>query len=105
MRASQNYEASNPCISNTNIVHLSHMAKTMIEVKKNSNENNVSLIRRFTRRMQESRTIQKVKGDRYAKRALSKLVMKNAALKRLTRQKERARLIKLGKLSENPKRR
>jgi ribosomal protein S21 len=81
------------------------MAKTMIEVKKNSNENNVSLIRRFTRRMQESRTIQKVKGDRYAKRSLSKLVMKNAALKRLTRQKERARLIKLGKLSENPKRR
>ncbi len=74
------------------------MAKTVIEVRKNPNENNASVLRRFSRRMQESSIIQKVKGDRYNKRKESKLKVKKSALKRMGRRKEIEKLRKLGKI-------
>ena len=74
------------------------MAKTVIEVKKNSNENNASILRRFSRRMQESSIIQKVKGDRYNKRKESKLKVKKSALKRMGKRREIEKLRKLGKI-------
>lgn len=75
------------------------MAKnTNIQVTKNQNENGLSLLRRFSRRMQESGIIQKVKGKRYSERAESKLSVKNRALKRIAKRKEMERLRKLGKL-------
>jgi len=70
---------------------------TVIEVKKNGNENNMNLVRRFTRKVQESGIIQKVKSKRYNKRAESKVKTKLAALKKITRKKEQERLLKLGK--------
>ena len=69
----------------------------IIEVTKNGTENSASIIRRFTRRVQESGIVQKVKGNRYAERAKSKLSQKASALKRLSRRKEIERLKKLGK--------
>ncbi|MCU0660510.1 MAG: hypothetical protein MUD00_02775 [Candidatus Pacebacteria bacterium] len=74
------------------------MRNTNIEVSKNQNENGLSLLRRFSRRMQESGIIQKVKGKRYSERAESKLSIKNRALKRMAKRKEMERLRKLGKL-------
>ncbi len=74
------------------------MAKTVIEVKKNSNENNASVLRRFSRRIQESGIIQKVKGSRYNERKESKLKVKKSTLKRLGRRKEIEKLRKLGKI-------
>ncbi len=83
-------------------VHLmitySNMAKTVIEVNKNSNENNASVLRRFSRRIQESNIIQKVKGSRYNKRKESKLKVKKSTLKHLERRKEMEKLRKLGKI-------
>ena len=73
------------------------MAKTVIEVKKNPNENNASILRRFQRRIQESGIIQKVKGSRYTERKESKLKVKAGALKRMGRRKEIEKLRKLGK--------
>ena len=64
------------------------MAKTVIEVKKNPNENNASVLRRFSRRIQESNIIQKVKGHRYNERKESKLKIKKSALKRMGKRKE-----------------
>jgi len=64
------------------------MANTVIEVKKNPNENNSSVLRRFSRR----------KGARYNLRKESKLKVKNSALKRLARRKEIELLKKLGKM-------
>src|SRR3989344_3453213 len=64
------------------------MAKTVIEVNKNTNENNTSVLRRFSRRIQESNIIQKVKGSRYNKRKESKLKVKKGTLKHLERRKE-----------------
>jgi len=71
--------------------------KTVIEVKKNTNESNMNLIRRFTRKVQESGIIQKVKSKRYNERAESKVKIKIATLKRLARRKNQEKLIKLGK--------
>lgn len=74
------------------------MAKTVIEVRKNPNENNSSILRRFSRKIQESGIVRKVKGARYNVRKESKLKIKNSALKRLARRKEIEHLKKLGKM-------
>jgi len=74
------------------------MAKTVIEVKKNPNENNSSILRRFSRRIQESGIIRKVKGARYNVRKGKDKIVKNSALKRLARRKEIELLKKLGKM-------
>mgnify|MGYP001590181289 CR=1 FL=1 len=74
------------------------MAKTLIEVRKNPNENNTSVLRRFSRKIQESGIIRKVKGDRYNVRKESKLKVKKSTLKRMVRRKEVERLKKLGKM-------
>ncbi|MEK7127947.1 MAG: hypothetical protein AAB933_00070 [Patescibacteria group bacterium] len=79
------------------IAYLS-MANTVIEVRKNPNENNSSVLRRFSRRIQESGIIRRVKGSRYNLRKESKLKVKNSALKRMTRRKEIEILKKLGKI-------
>ena len=55
---------------------------TVIEVKKNTNENNMNLVRRFTRKVQESGIIQKVKSKRYNERAESKVKTKIASAPR-----------------------
>ena len=75
--------------------------KIVIEVKKNPNETNTALLRRFSRQIQESGIIRKIKKIRYSKRAESKLTQKKSALKRIVKRKERERLIKLGKIGEN----
>ena len=74
------------------------MAKPIIEVKKNPNENNASVLRRFTRKIQESGIIYKVKNNRYNEREESKVKTKAAALKRITKRKTNEKLRKLGKL-------
>jgi len=74
------------------------MAKTVIQVDKNGNENNASILRRFSRKIQESNIIQKVKSSRYNKRKESKLKIKKATLKHLERRKEIDKLRKLGKI-------
>ena len=70
---------------------------TVIEVKKNANENNMNLLRRFSRKVQETGIIHKVKGKRYNERELSKLKTKVATLKRLDRKKAHEKLVKMGK--------
>ena len=77
------------------------MANTIIEVRKNQNENNSGVLRRFSRRIQESGIIRKVKGSRYNKREESKLKTKRSALKRIDRRKEIEKLKKLGKIATN----
>jgi ribosomal protein S21 len=68
-------------------------------VSRNQNENNGSVLRRFSRRVQESGIIRKVKGDRYNQRKESKLKVKKSTLKRLGRRREVEKLRKLGKMA------
>lgn len=70
---------------------------TIVEVNKNPNESNVNLLRRFSRKMQETGVVQKVKGQRYNKRAESKVQIKEAALRRIANREKREELLKLGK--------
>ncbi|MFA5933657.1 MAG: hypothetical protein WC795_00325 [Candidatus Paceibacterota bacterium] len=74
------------------------MSTTIIEVKKNANENNASLLRRFSRKMIESGTVRHVKANRYNQRPKSKLSLKTVALKKMARRKEVEKLKKLGKM-------
>ena len=69
-----------------------------VELKKNEHENATNLIRRFTRKIQESGIIMKVKGNRYSERPMSKLSEKVVALRRLARRAEVEKLKKLGKM-------
>ena len=69
-----------------------------IEVTKNSNETTTSLIRRFTKRVQGSGVLPKVRSLRYHNRPESKAVIKKKKLKRLDKQRAFQVLAKLGKL-------
>ncbi len=71
---------------------------TVIEVKKNTNESNMSLIRRFSRKVRDSGIVQKVKSKRFNQRPLSKLKIKEGTLKRIDRKKKNEILYKLGKV-------
>lgn len=72
---------------------------TNVEIIKNPNENGGSLLRRFSRKVQEAGIIPKVKGNRYAKRKTSKLSAKAGALKKINRRAEVEKLKKLGKMA------
>ena len=71
---------------------------TNVEVAKSGAENNLSLIRKFTKRVQGSGVLPRLRSIRYSKRAMSPYVKKKKALKKLARQKEVAELIKMGKM-------
>jgi len=71
-----------------------------IQVSKKNNENNMSILRRFTRRVQGSGIIPRVRSLRYEDRNASTLTKKNARLKLIRRKEEIAELIKLGKMPE-----
>ncbi len=70
-----------------------------IEVKKNQNENNASVLRRFSRKVQESGIVYAIKGRRYNERPKSKLSQKAMAVRKIGRRKEMDRLRKLGKIA------
>ena len=70
------------------------------EVFKTGNENNVNLIKRFTKRVQGAGILPKVRATRYKLRNQSKLSVKKLALKKLGRRKEVEQLIKMGKMPE-----
>ena len=71
-----------------------------VEVVKTGNENNVNLIRRFTKKVQGSGVLPRVRSKRYSLRKASEYVKKKKTLKVLRRREEVAELIKLGKMSE-----
>lgn len=71
-----------------------------LEVRKQERETSQSLIRRFTRRIQQSGVLLRARNVRFHKRTKSKDMRKKAALRRETLKKEYEKLEKLG---EKPK--
>lgn len=69
-----------------------------VAVEKNSNENNLNLLRRFTKRVQGSGILNRVRGIRYHERDLSRYTTKKKALKKLNHKVETELLIKQGKI-------
>ncbi|TAK58046.1 hypothetical protein EPO17_00455 [Patescibacteria group bacterium] len=76
-----------------------------VEVTKNSNENPISLIRRFTKRVQGAGILPKVRSLRYNQRVLSHYKTKMKTLESIAYKKNIQELIKLGKMPEKPERR
>lgn len=72
----------------------------MIEVKKNENETPLNLIRRFTKRMQQSSVLQKARNLQFKKRPESDSVKKKRALKRAKGKEKMSLLWKLGKIEK-----
>ncbi len=71
-----------------------------IEVEKNSNESNTSILRRFTKKVQGSGVLPRVRSIKYSGRKLSPYKVKMARLSSLSKKAEIENLIKMGKITE-----
>lgn len=68
------------------------------EVQKNDGENDINLIRRFSKRVQGAGVIMRMRRRRYHSRIKSRNVNRAHALKVIKRREEVQELIKLGKM-------
>ena len=71
-----------------------------IEVVKGANENNVSVLRRFTKRVQGAGVLPRVRSKRYTLRVPSKNTRRAKTVAHLKKKEVTAELVKLGKISE-----
>jgi len=69
-----------------------------VEVKKSERENSQSLIRRFTKKVQQSGILLRARKTRFHNREKSRQMKKRAALRREALRKEYEKLKKLGKI-------
>ncbi len=76
----------------------------MIEVSREQNESNSSVLRRFSKKVQGSGIVKRLKGMRFSERALSSYKKKKSALTRLARRTAYERLKKLGKVDVTARR-
>jgi ribosomal protein S21 len=72
----------------------------MVEVRKRDNETSDSLVRRFSRKVQQSGVLLQARKVRYYQRKKSKKKVREEAQRRNELQAERERLIKLGEIDE-----
>lgn len=68
-----------------------------VEINRNSNENSLGALRRFSRKVQGAGIIPRVRSIRFSTRTQSPYKVKQHALKQINRRKEITELIKLGK--------
>ncbi|MEW5908059.1 MAG: 30S ribosomal protein S21 [Patescibacteria group bacterium] len=73
----------------------------MIEVKRSENESSLSLIRRFTKKVQQSGILKRVHSSQFKTRRESNLDKKEKALKRVKAKKRMDYLWKLGKIEKS----
>lgn len=71
----------------------------MVEVRKREKESTGSLLRRFTRKVQQSRVLLEARSQNYRTRPKSKTKKQKDALRKETKRKEYNRLRKLGKVA------
>lgn len=77
---------------------------TNVEVTRNSGENAISVIRRFSRKVQGAGIIPRKRSLRYSSRVQSHYKVKMKTLKAIARRAEMAELVKLGKAPVKPER-
>ena len=70
-----------------------------VEIERGKTESNLSAIKRFSRRMQDSGVIQRLKKERYLEREKSRNVRRTKRVTMLVKKVAREKLIKLGKLA------
>lgn len=74
--------------------------KIIAEVKKHGSESGAAIIRRFTKRVQGTKALMKVREERYFSRKMSKLKTKRRALVSMGMRLNYDRLKKLGKIPD-----
>jgi ribosomal protein S21 len=77
---------------------------TNVEVVRNPNENSLSILRRFTKRVQGAGVLPRVRGIRYNERVLSHYKRKMKTLEIIDKKAALEKLAKLGKLPVKEKR-
>ncbi|MDP2641729.1 MAG: hypothetical protein Q8P21_00330 [bacterium] len=75
-------------------------AMVNIEVVKGSNENNLSVLRRFTKRVQAAGVLPRVRSKRYSQRSPSRNTRRAKTIVHIKKKEVTAELIKLGKINE-----
>jgi ribosomal protein S21 len=75
-----------------------------VEVVRGKVESNASVLKRFTRRVQESGVVSRMKGERWLEREKSRNHRRTKKLGSLVRTAAREKLIKLGKIKVTPRR-
>ena len=75
----------------------------MVEVKRRERETTGAMLRRFTRRVQQSGSLLNARKLRFYKGKPTKRVTRERALRRKQMTQERSMLEKLGKLKEEPR--
>ena len=75
-----------------------------IEIKKLDRESSQNLVRRFSKRIQQSGLLLRAKKNRFKKREKSANIKKRAALRREELKIEYEKLKKLGKIKQNVRR-
>jgi ribosomal protein S21 len=76
-----------------------------VEIERHGNENTAGVMRRFSRKVQSSGVLKRVRGLRYFKRGKSDAKKKKDALVRMERTDKYLELLKLGRVVETKKRR
>lgn len=71
-----------------------------VEVEKTATENTASLVRRFTKRMQRSGVLQRMRKNRFYNRAPSQFLKHKNALRKIERREKYEEQVKLGKVQE-----
>ena len=71
-----------------------------VELTKNNNENNLGLLRRFSKKIKSSGIIPRMRKIRYNSRPESAFLKKKKALKTINKKIEIDELIKMGKMPE-----
>lgn len=77
---------------------------TNVEIIRNGTENSMGVLRRFTKKVQGSGVLPRVRSLRYNQRILSAYKTKMKTLKSLRKKSELQELIKLGKVQEKTSR-
>lgn len=75
-------------------------AMTNIEVERGPNENNLGVLRRFTKKVQAAGILPRVRSRRYSERIKSHNVRRAKTLEYLKKKEMTAELIKMGKMAE-----
>ena len=77
----------------------------MVEVRRRERETTASMLRRFTRRVQQSGALVQARKMKFHTTKPTKRAVRESALRRVASAKERVRLDKLGKLPADEKKR
>ncbi len=70
----------------------------MVEVRRREKESVEAMIRRFTRRLQQSEVLSDARSSRFLTKSPSKSKQRNSAIKRQQFLKEKDKLVKMGKV-------